>query len=72
MQVALAMRKPKSFLVQFWSAKSGAVAIEYALILAIVCCGIAVGASKVSDSVNEAVIQVATCLSQPVRCLLSG
>jgi hypothetical protein len=37
--------------------------------LAIVCCGIAVGASMLAGSINEAVTQLAACLEQPISCL---
>jgi hypothetical protein len=37
--------------------------------LAIVCCGIAIGASMLAGSINEAVTQLAACLEQPVSCL---
>ncbi len=65
----MAMRKSRTFFAGFWRAKDGAAAVEYALMLAIVCCGIAVGASMLADSINEAVTQLAACLEQPVRCL---
>ena len=68
-QVALAMRNSKSFIVRFWRARDGATTVEYALVLAIVCCGIAVGASMLAGSINEAVTQLAVCLEQPVSCL---
>ena len=71
-QVALAMRKSKSFLTRFWRAKGGAAAVEYALVLGIVCCGIAVGASKLSGSVNEAVAEMAACLEDPITRLAPG
>ena len=51
-QVALAMRNSKSFIVRFWRARDGATTVEYALVLAIVCCGIAVGASKLEGAVS--------------------
>ncbi len=67
--VTLAMRKSRTFFARFWRAKDGAAAVEYALMLAIVCCGIAVGASMLAGSINEAVTQLAVCLEQPVSCL---
>jgi Flp pilus assembly pilin Flp len=63
------MRKSRTFFARFWRAKDGAAAAEYALMLAIVCCGIAVGASMLAGSINEAVTQLAVCLEQPVSCL---
>lgn len=63
------MRDLKGLLFRFWRARSGAGAVEYALMLAIVCCGIAVGASKLSGSVNEAVTQMGACLAHPIVCL---
>ena len=64
------MRELRGFLYRYWRARSGAAAVEYALMLAIVCCGIAVGASKLSGSVNEAVTEMGACLQQPISCLL--
>ncbi len=63
------MRKSRTFFAEFWRAKDGAAALEYALMLAIVCCGIAVGASMLTSSINEAVTQLAACLEQPISCL---
>jgi len=63
------MRKLRTFFAGFWRAKDGAAAGEYALMLAIVCCGIAVGASMLAGSINEAVTQLAVCLEQPISCL---
>jgi Flp pilus assembly pilin Flp len=63
------MRNSKSFIARFWRAKDGAAAVEYALMLAIVCCGIAVGASMLAGSINETVTQLAACLEQPISCL---
>ncbi len=61
-QVALAMRNSKSFIARFRRAKDGAAAVEYVLMLAIVCCGIAVATSMLAGSINEAVTQLAVCL----------
>ena len=55
--MACLLSRAKNFLSQFGRAKDGAAAVEYALILAIVCCGIAVGASMLAGSINEAVIR---------------
>ena len=68
-QIFVAMRRLRSYLARFWRAKGGAAAVEYALVLAIVCCGIAVGASKMSGSVDNAISQVAACLELPNGCL---
>ena len=63
------MRKSRTFFARFWRAKDGAAAVEYALMLAIVCCVIAVGASMLAGSINETVTQLAACLGQPISCL---
>ena len=71
-QVALAMRKSRTFFTRFRRAKDGAAAVEYVLMLAIVCCGIAVATSMLAGSINEAVTQLAACLVQPITCLATS
>lgn len=66
------MRKLRCFAAGFWRTEEGAAAIEYVLILAIVCCGLAVGASVLAGSINEAFTQLTTCLEQPKNCLAPG
>ncbi len=63
------MSNAGKFLTQFGRAKDGATGVEYALILAIVCCGIAVSASMFADSVIEAVTRLAACIEQPSKCI---
>lgn len=66
------MRTLRSFVAGFWRTEKGAAAIEYVLILAIVCCGLAVGASVLAGSINEAFAQLTACLEQPINCLAPG
>jgi Flp pilus assembly pilin Flp len=70
--MACLLSSARKFLSQFGRAKDGTAAVEYALTLAIVCCGIAVGASMLAGSINEAVSQLATCIEKPASCLRLG
>ena len=66
------MRALRSFVAGFWRTEKGAAAVEYVLILAIVCCGLAVGASVLAGSINEALAQLKACVEHPINCFAPG
>ena len=66
------MRKLKAIFVRCWRGKDGAAGVEYALIVAIICCGIAVSAGMLADSIGETVHQIAACILEPFSCFASA
>jgi Flp pilus assembly pilin Flp len=63
------MRKLRAIFVRCWRGKDGAAGVEYALIVAIICCGIAVGTGMLADSIGETVRQMAACITEPLACV---
>lgn len=63
------MRRPRRFLARFRRTVDGAAAAEHALIVAIVCCGIAVGASLLTGSIDKTFSLLTVCLEAPLACL---
>lgn len=58
----------KKFAVRFWSDETGASAVEYALILAIVGGGITVAALALGDAVTNVMEDTGQCMEDPTTC----
>ncbi len=57
------MHEAKLFLAGLWYDESGISSVEYALLLAFVAAGIILGAEVLSDAVEQAMFDAATCIS---------
>lgn len=62
------MRNARRFLVGFCRAEGGATGVEYALILAIACCAIAIGAGWLVESMIVAMTKSASCIEAAANC----
>jgi len=62
------MTKLICFFARLWRTKDGAAMAEYALIAAIICCGIALGAGKLTGSLDRGPLGASACVERPANC----
>ncbi len=62
------MRKTRELLSRFWNDEEGAAAGEYALLLAVIAAGLAVGAGTLGSAISNAMENASNCIDEGPDC----